>query len=161
MEYAVFYPTPLEEFDPHDDNMDVCVTFADGQTCTFVFATPQNLVRQMAGEGKPYLEPGLPMLIVEELTELGVDGVGLNCSLGPVDALPIIREFAEQTDLPLVFKPNAGKPVLGEDGSVISPYSAEDFANDVAPVLELVTYLGGCCGSSPEYISVLKKKIQA
>lgn len=97
--------------------------------------------------------------IVEELTELGVDGIGLNCSLGPVDALPIIREFAEHTDLPLVFKPNAGKPVLAEDGSVISPYSAEDFANDVAPVLDLVTYLGGCCGSSPEYIAALKEKI--
>lgn len=97
--------------------------------------------------------------IVEELTELGVDGVGLNCSLGPVDALPIIREFAEQTELPLVFKPNAGKPVLAEDGSVISPYSAQDFADDVAPVLDLVTYLGGCCGSSPEYISTLRKQL--
>ena len=99
--------------------------------------------------------------IVEELSELGVDGVGVNCSLGPVDALPIIKEFAEHTDLPLVFKPNAGKPVLAEDGSVISPYSAGDFANDVASVLDLVTYLGGCCGSSPEYISVLKKAIEA
>lgn len=97
--------------------------------------------------------------IVEELAELGVDGVGLNCSLGPVDALPIIREFAENTDLPLVFKPNAGKPVLAEDGSVVSPYSAEDFANDVAPVLDLVTYLGGCCGSSPEYIRVLRDQL--
>ena len=97
--------------------------------------------------------------IVEELAELGVDGVGLNCSLGPVDALPIIREFAENTDLPLVFKPNAGKPVLAEDGSVVSPYSAEDFANDVAPVLDLVTYLGGCCGSSPEYIRVLRNQL--
>lgn len=97
--------------------------------------------------------------IVEELSELGVDGVGLNCSLGPVDALPIIREFGEHTDLPLIFKPNAGKPVLAEDGSVISPYSAADFANDVAPVLDLVTYLGGCCGSSPEYIRALKEKL--
>lgn len=97
--------------------------------------------------------------IVEELSELGVDGVGLNCSLGPVDALPIIREFAEHTDLPLVFKPNAGKPVMSEDGSVISPYSAETFAEDVVPVLDLVTYLGACCGSSPEYIRVLQEKI--
>lgn len=98
--------------------------------------------------------------IVEELSELGVDGVGLNCSLGPVDALPIIREFAKHTDLPLVFKPNAGKPVLAEDGSVISPYSADDFAEDVAPALELVTYLGGCCGSSPEYIRTMREKLQ-
>ena len=98
--------------------------------------------------------------IVEELTELGIDGVGLNCSLGPVDALPIIREFAEQTDLPLVFKPNAGKPVMGEDGSVVSPYSAVDFAEDVAPVLDLVTYLGGCCGSNYDYIRELKARYQ-
>ena len=97
--------------------------------------------------------------IVEELTELGVDGLGLNCSLGPVDALSIIREFREYTDLPLIFKPNAGKPVMSEDGSVISPYSAADFANDVAPVLDLVTYLGACCGSSPEYIRALKEKL--
>lgn len=97
--------------------------------------------------------------IVEELSELGVDGIGLNCSLGPVDAIPIIKEFAEQTDLPLVFKPNAGKPVLAEDGTVVSPYDANDFAEDVAPVLDLVTYLGGCCGSSPDYIRTLNKRI--
>jgi len=98
--------------------------------------------------------------IAEELSELGVDAVGLNCSLGPVDALPIIREFAESTDLPLIFKPNAGKPVLAEDGSVVSPYSAGDFAADVEPVLDLVTYLGGCCGSSPDYIKELKQHYQ-
>jgi methionine synthase I (cobalamin-dependent) len=78
-----------------------------------------------------------------------------------VDAIPIIKEFAEQTDLPLVFKPNAGKPVLAEDGSVISPYSAENFANDVAPVLDLVTYLGGCCGSSPDYIRTLRDQLNS
>jgi len=99
--------------------------------------------------------------IAEELSDLGVDGVGINCSLGPADAVPIIREFAEHTDLPLVFKPNAGKPVLAEDGSVISPYSATDFADDVTPVLDLVTYLGGCCGSDPDYIRELKKTIEA
>jgi len=97
--------------------------------------------------------------IVEELSELGVDGVGLNCSLGPVEALPIIEEFAGETDLPLIFKPNAGKPVLAEDGTVISPYDAVAFAEDVAPVLELVTYLGGCCGSDPDYIRELNKRL--
>ena len=69
MEYTVFYPTPLDEIDPRDGNLDVCVTFADGQVCTFVFATPQNLVTLMKGERKPYLEPGLPFLFVEELTD--------------------------------------------------------------------------------------------
>ena len=72
MEYTVFYPTPLSEIDPKDDNLDVCVTFADGQDCTFVFATPQNLVTRMKGEGKPYLQPGLPFLFVEELTDVNI-----------------------------------------------------------------------------------------
>ena len=97
--------------------------------------------------------------IVEELSELGVDGLGLNCSLGPVEALPIIREFAEHTDLPLVFKPNAGLPVKAEDGTLISPYDANTFAADVEPILELVTYLGACCGSDPDYIHVLSEKL--
>ena len=45
-------------------NLDVCVTFADGQECTFVFATPANLVTMMEKDGTPYLEPGLPFLFV-------------------------------------------------------------------------------------------------
>lgn len=69
MDYTIFYPTPLAEIDPQDDNLDVCVTFADGQSCTFVFATPRNISTRMAGEGRPYLEPGLPFLFVEELTD--------------------------------------------------------------------------------------------
>ena len=62
MHYTVFYPTPLSEIDPDDDNLDVCVTFADGQTCTFVFATPRNLLTRMEQQGRGYLEPGLPEL---------------------------------------------------------------------------------------------------
>ena len=72
MEYTVFYPTPPEELAPQDGNLDVCVTFADGQECTFVFATPQNLVTLMKEEGKPYLYPGLPFLFVEELTDRNI-----------------------------------------------------------------------------------------
>ena len=69
MDYTVFYPTPLSEIDPQDGNLDVCVTFADGQNCTFVFATPKNLVTLMERDWKPYFEPGLPFLFVRELTD--------------------------------------------------------------------------------------------
>ena len=72
MDYTILYPTPLLEIDSKDDNLDVCVTFADGQKYTFVFATPQNLVSQMRGTEKPYLEPGLPFLFVEELTDKNI-----------------------------------------------------------------------------------------
>lgn len=69
MKYTVFYPTPLNEINAQNDNLDVCVTFADGQECTFVFATPRNLVTLIKRDGKSYLEPGLPFLFVEELTD--------------------------------------------------------------------------------------------
>lgn len=95
--------------------------------------------------------------IIDVLTPVGIDGIGMNCSLGPDLALQVIREFSEKTDLPLVFKPNAGLPVKAENGTMISPYDAETFAKDVAPALELVSYLGCCCGSDADYIRTLKK----
>ena len=94
---------------------------------------------------------------VETLTPLGIDAIGLNCSLGPDLALPVIREFSEKTDLPLIFKPNAGKPILNKDGSTAAAYSAAQFAEDIKPALEFVSYIGGCCGSDDEYIKEIKK----
>ena len=94
---------------------------------------------------------------IEELTPLGIDAIGLNCSLGPDLALPIIKEFSEKTDLPIVFKPNAGKPILAADGTTSTAYSAEQFAKDIEPALKYVSYIGGCCGSDPTYIKEIKK----
>lgn len=94
---------------------------------------------------------------IEELTPLGIDAIGLNCSLGPDLALPIIKEFAEKTDLPIIFKPNAGKPILAADGSTSATYGALQFAEDVKPALEYVSYIGGCCGSDSTYIKEIKK----
>lgn len=73
MDYTIIYPTSFDEIDPKDDNMDVCVRFVDGREYTLVFATPQNIITQMAGEGKRYLEPGLPFLYVKELTETNIE----------------------------------------------------------------------------------------
>ena len=97
--------------------------------------------------------------VIDALTPLGVAAVGMNCSLGPDLALPVIREFAEKTDLPLVFKPNAGKPILAADGSTVADYDAETFVREVAPALELVDYIGGCCGTNPDYIRLLGQRI--
>ena len=97
-----------------------------------------------------------PANTVAALAPLGVDAVGLNCSLGPAEALPVLREFAAATDLPLIFKPNAGLPVTAPDGTVVSPYTAETFAKESAPALELAAYVGACCGSSADYIRALK-----
>ncbi len=96
---------------------------------------------------------------IDTLAPLGIDAIGLNCSLGPDLALPIIKEFSEKTDLPLLFKPNAGKPILSEDGSTAVAYTAKQFAEDIKPALEFVSYIGGCCGSDAEYIKEIKKLI--
>lgn len=86
--------------------------------------------------------------IVDTLAPLEIDGIGMNCSFGPVEALDIINEFREKTDLPLYFKPNSG---MGEN------YSAAQFAKELEPALEFVSYVGGCCGCDAEYIKELKK----
>ncbi|MBE6016459.1 MAG: hypothetical protein E7233_02465 [Lachnospiraceae bacterium] len=94
--------------------------------------------------------------IAERLAPLSPAAIGLNCSLGPEEALPIIREFASVTDLPLFFKPNTG-PTLA-DGS--SRVAAEEYVKDVSQALDIVTYIGGCCGTSPEYIRLLADVIK-
>ena len=96
---------------------------------------------------------------IDTLSPLGIEAIGLNCSLGPDLALPIIKEFSEKTDLPLLFKPNAGKPILSADGEAVSPYTAERFAEEVKPALQYVSYIGGCCGSDADYIKEIKKML--
>ena len=99
--------------------------------------------------------------MIEELGEIGVDAVGLNCSLGPDKAAPIMKQFADATDMPLICKPNAGLPVMDADGNMVNPYTRENFADEIADAVPLVSYIGGCCGTDPSYISLLKERYTA
>ncbi len=88
------------------------------------------------------------------LEGLGVDAIGLNCSLGPEQLSPIIKKISESCTLPLVFKPNAGLPDPLTGAYDVTP---EDFAAAIKAVLPLgVKLVGGCCGSTPEYISKVR-----
>ncbi len=98
--------------------------------------------------------------VCRELEDVGADGVGMNCSLGPDMAVPIIREFKQKTALPIVFKPNAGLPLTASDGSTPVPYTAEMFANEVKAALNVVDYIGGCCNCDFSYVRELKKLIE-
>ena len=99
-----------------------------------------------------------PSQIVKELAQFSPEAVGLNCSEGPEETLPIIKEFGEATDMPLIYKPNAGMPKV-EGGAEID---YEDFAREVSKAAEIanVKYIGGCCGSSPQYIEALANKLR-
>jgi 5-methyltetrahydrofolate--homocysteine methyltransferase len=99
-----------------------------------------------------------PKQIAKELARFEPEAIGLNCSEGPEETLPIIKEFAEVTDLPLIYKPNAGMPKV-EGGSEVDFH---DFAREVSKAAEIpnLRFIGGCCGSSPEYIEALSKKLR-
>ncbi len=99
--------------------------------------------------------------VLETLEPLGIQAVGLNCSLGPDLALPIIKEFHKKTELPLIFKPNAGKPIAAPDGTTTTAYDAETFVEDILPAADYVRYIGGCCGSDASYIRLLRDRLSS
>ena len=91
----------------------------------------------------------------ETITGLGVDAIGVNCSLGPKQLMPIIRRIGAVTPLPLIVKANAGLPDARDGHYSIS---AEEFAAEMAECAELgVRFIGGCCGTDPEFIKALRE----
>lgn len=95
------------------------------------------------------------------LQGLGADAVGVNCSAGPDKLLPLMEQMAEYAVVPLIAKPNAGMPKMGENGQTVFDMEADAFA-DFAPALfdAGAHFLGGCCGTSPEYIAKQKEALQ-
>lgn len=92
------------------------------------------------------------------LEGLGVSALGVNCSLGPDELAPIVKEFTEWTSLPIFVKPNAGLP---DPNSNTYNVTAEDFAESMNKITDYgtVKLVGGCCGTTPDYIKALKKVI--
>lgn len=85
----------------------------------------------------------------------GADAIGINCSLGPDQMLPVVQALSESTRLPLILKLNAGLPDPQTGEYTIPP---EEYARLLAPYLELgVAWLGGCCGTSPDYIRAVAR----
>lgn len=91
------------------------------------------------------------------LEGLGVDAVGVNCSLGPDELEPVVSEMTEYTSLPLVIKANAGLPDPNSNTYDIMP---DKFAECVLSLLKYgIKFIGGCCGTTPEYIKEIKKSL--
>ena len=93
-----------------------------------------------------------PEQAAEKLGEAGADAVGANCGMGTKSMLEVAGRMARATSLPVAAQPNAGSPVV-RDGETIYQESAEEMAA-LAPEFKSagVRLLGGCCGSTPEYI---------
>ena len=119
-------------------DLPVFVTMSfDSTGRTFTGCTPASMARTMEG--------------------LGADAVGVNCSLGPREMVPIIREIRENTTLPVIAKPNAGLP-----DPVTGAYSV-DAAEFTAAMQELAAagaeIRGGCCGTDPSFIEALAHSV--
>lgn len=93
------------------------------------------------------------------LEALKVSAIGVNCSLGPDELLPFVKRIREVSSLPLIVKPNAGLPDPRTGAYAMGP---KEFAKKMIPFLEMgVSMVGGCCGTSPEYIEELCKVAKA
>lgn len=94
-----------------------------------------------------------PGTAVNILQSLGADAVGVNCSAGPDTMAELIREMSRYATVPLIAKPNAGMPVCDSQGNTVYDMDAETFAECMEELAEAgASLLGGCCGSTPEYI---------
>lgn len=92
---------------------------------------------------------------VTTLEGLGVDTIGMNCGLGPAEMLPLIKKMRSLTSLPMVVNPNAGIP-RSVDGKTVFDVDAQSFAESMQEIAMLgVSYLGGCCGTTPSHISAM------
>lgn len=93
-----------------------------------------------------------PETIVALLEGLGVDALGINCSLGPQQLMPIVKRMTELSSLPIIVNPNAGLP-KSVNGKNVYDMHEDEFAQLMGEMAELpVQALGGCCGTTPSYI---------
>lgn len=91
--------------------------------------------------------------MVLTLEGLGVDAMGINCSLGPVEIFPMAEKLRSLTDLPLVIKPNAGLP---DPATGAYDITCDQFVEKMEDFLKLgIELIGGCCGTTPGYIEGL------
>lgn len=102
-----------------------------------------------------------PKTAVITLQNLGADAVGCNCSTGPDDMIEIVKAMKPYAKVPLLVKPNAGLPQY-ENGATTFDMDAETFANHGLALVEAgANIIGGCCGSTPDFISQLSDKVRA
>jgi methionine synthase I (cobalamin-dependent) len=120
---------------------------------SFAFDSGKNKDRTMMG--------ATPEAVAAAMVEAGADAVGANCGVGVEHAATVCRRLRAACDLPIWIKPNAGLPIMEEtpEGTTIRyDMSAEFFASHYAALREAgASFLGGCCGSTPDFIRALVK----
>ena len=92
----------------------------------------------------------------QTLEALGADAVGVNCSSGPDQLESVIRNLREAVEVPIVAKPNAGLPVIDDEGRAVYPMEPAAFGESMKRLIAAgASIVGGCCGTTPDHIAAL------
>ena len=112
------------------------------------------------GEDGKLMTGASPAAMVAMAEGLGADAIGANCSLGPAALLSVAQELVSRASIPVILKPNAGMPK--SDGvKTYYDVSPEDFAIETEKAADMgVRIVGGCCGTTPEYIKALVNRVK-
>ncbi|MGL5693027.1 MAG: homocysteine S-methyltransferase family protein, partial [Peptostreptococcaceae bacterium] len=103
----------------------------------------------------------MPESMVATIENLGVDAIGVNCSLGPIQLLPIVKTITQRATIPVIVQANAGLPNI-VDGQAYYDVDAKDFYNGVKEFVKFgATIIGGCCGTNPEFIKEISDNINS
>ena len=107
------------------------------------------------GEDGKLMTGASPAATVAMLEGLGADAIGMNCSLGPRALREVALEYVKYASVPIILKPNAGLP-RSVCGRTVFDVLPEEFAREVQSLVRSgVGIVGGCCGTTPEYIKAL------
>ena len=107
-------------------------------------------------DGKCYFD-GSVFEAAEILEALGADAIGVNCSTGPDQLESVIRTLKNTCSLPVIAKPNAGMPKISDSGEAVYSMESGEFAQHMERLVEAgASLLGGCCGTTPEFIEALR-----
>ncbi|MBQ7291480.1 MAG: homocysteine S-methyltransferase family protein [Clostridia bacterium] len=117
-------------------------------------ALPVFVSNAYGADGK-LMTGATPAAMVAMLEGMGADAIGVNCSLGPKALSAVVEEYLRYASVPVLLKPNAGLPKVAE-GKTVYDVMPDEFASDVCELISKgVRLAGGCCGTTPEYISSL------
>ena len=141
-------------------------TFNDSlETKAALLAVKENcdlpvIVSNAYSEDKKLMTGANAAAMVALLEGMGADVIGANCSLGPKQLKDVAVELIDNASIPVVLKPNAGLPRL-QNGQTKFDVTPEEFAKEVANLVKRgLRVVGGCCGTTPEYIALLSNEIK-
>jgi len=139
----------------------LCETFGDSlETKAAVLAAKENsnlplFVTNAYDEKSKLLTGADPFAMTALLEGLGVDALGVNCSFGPDKTAEVVKELCFHSSIPVIANPNAGLPTV-KDNTTQYDITPEEFARRMKSISESgALILGGCCGTTPEYIKAL------